>query len=162
MYQENLEHELDQLFAALRKTDQPEEIKDIEEKIWDIWMQNNSHQVNVLMEQGCDALAESDYTQAIQFFTQITEIEPQYAEGWNKRATAYYLRGNYKHSIRDIRATLSLEGRHFGALSGLGSIYLTIGDFKAALKVYQKLAKIYPQDADFKRQIEVLQEQINP
>ena len=67
------------------------------------------------------------YKKSIYFFSKIIEKNPNFAEAWNKRATVYYLLGNYEESISDIRQTLRLEPRHFGALDGLGLIFMAIG-----------------------------------
>lgn len=161
MFSDNSAKELNYLFDLLQNTQNEEQIKEIEEKIWGIWMEGGTAQINILMEQGCEAMAQSDYNAAIKTFTTIISLEPDYSEAWNKRATAYYLRGNYKSSIEDIRQTLSIENRHFGALSGLASIYLTIGDFKGALKAYENLIKIYPHDQNFKKQMLILRKKLD-
>ena len=153
-----MEKELDRLFEMLQDTEEASELKDIESKIWEIWMDSEDPQLNVLMEQGCDALAKEDFNKSIEFFESIIEIAPSYAEGWNKRATAYYLRGSYKDSLFDIKKTLQLEKRHFGALSGLASICMSIGDFKGALDAFSKLSSIYPKREDIKEQIQSLKE----
>lgn len=161
MFSENSAKELNYLFNLLQSAQEEEQIKDIECKIWEIWMESGTPQTNILMEQGCEALANGDFSAAIRTFTTIISLNPDYPEAWNKRATAYYLRGNYKSSIEDIRQTLDRENRHFGALSGLASIYLTIGDFKGALKTYENLLKIYPYDQNFKKQMSLLRKKLD-
>ena len=161
MFSDNSAKELDYLFGLLKNTPEDEQIKDIESKIWEIWMESGEANTNVLMEQGCEALAKGNYTAAINTFTTVIGMNPDFPEAWNKRATAYYLRGNYKLSIKDIRQTLGLENRHFGALSGLASIFLTIGDFRGALKAYENLVKIYPYDQNFKKQMSVLRKKLD-
>jgi tetratricopeptide (TPR) repeat protein len=69
---------------------------------------------------------------------------PSFAEGWNKRATVYYLMGDFKASVGDIEHTLELEPRHFGALSGLGLIYMNMGKDQAALRAFRKTLEINP------------------
>jgi tetratricopeptide (TPR) repeat protein len=107
-------------------------------------MESHSPDINPLMEKGCEAMEAEAWTEAIVYFTEITQKMPAYAEGWNKRATAYYLRGDLKASIADINQTLTLEKRHFGALSGLLSIYLLLGDDRGALKTTDRLLQIRP------------------
>jgi tetratricopeptide (TPR) repeat protein len=153
-YQTNL----DTLFDSLKFTHNPQKIKQIEEEIWTIWMHHPLTHVNFLMEKGCEAISKEQFRDAIDIFTDIIEEAPFYAEGWNKRATSYYLRGSYKQAIEDIQQALKIENRHFGALSGLASIYLMIGNFKGALKVFEKLASIYPHREDFRKQIRTLQQ----
>lgn len=112
---------LDVLFARLRTTDSAAEATAITREIWAIWQQSESDTVNVLMAKGIDEMSRGNYGAALDVFTQMVEAEPNFAEGWNKRATVYYLIGEFDASVRDIDRTLALEPRHFGALSGLGS-----------------------------------------
>ena len=85
-----------------------------------------------------------DYDLAIKLLNAVVELKPDYIEGWNRRATIYYLKKDYAHSIADIREVLSREPRHFGALSGLGLILQEIGDDKHALEAYRKVLAIDP------------------
>ena len=73
----------------------------------------------------------------------MTEL-PDYAEGWNKRATVHYLKGDYSASVIDIERTLALEPRHFGAISGMGLIFMARGDEAGALKAFKEVLKIHP------------------
>jgi Flp pilus assembly protein TadD len=116
-------------------------------------MDSGVPEVNVLMELGCKALSDGDYNKAIKTFSTITEKMPHYAEGWNKRATAYFLRGDLKASVDDINHVLTLEERHFGALSGLASIFLTIGDNKGALLALEKMLAICPNQPGLEEQV---------
>ncbi|RSK51490.1 tetratricopeptide repeat protein [Hymenobacter rigui] len=104
------------------------------------------------------ALAAEEYTVAINEFTELTTASPEYAEGWNKRATAYFLRGEYKASITDIREALRLEPRHFGALSGWATILRTIGDNRSALYVLRRLEKLCPAWPGLQNQLRSLQD----
>lgn len=135
---------LTDLFARLREASTPTEIEELQEGIWQIWLTTGHPLLDKHLEAGMRALAAEDYTLALTEFTALTEISPEYAEGWNKRATAYFLRGEYKASLTDIRETLRLEPRHFGALSGWATILRTIGDNRAALHVLQRLEKLCP------------------
>ena len=77
-------------------------------------------------------------------FSAVIKLEPDLADGWNKRATVYYLMGEYEASVRDIERTLALEPRHFGALSGLGFVYISLGDNRAAIKAFEAALEINP------------------
>ena len=81
---------------------------------------------------------------ALAAFDKIVAIDPNFAEGWNKRATIYYMMGRYTASVNDIQRALYLEPRHFGALSGLGLIFDAIGKGDAALKVWKQALAIHP------------------
>jgi tetratricopeptide (TPR) repeat protein len=85
-----------------------------------------------------------DYGLAIKLLDAVVELRPDYAEGWNRRATVYYLQKDYSHSLADIREVLAREPRHFGALSGLGAILQEIGDDKHALEAYRRALAIDP------------------
>jgi tetratricopeptide (TPR) repeat protein len=74
----------------------------------------------------------------------VVKKAPGFAEGWNKRATIYYYMNRYEASIRDVEKTLALEPRHFGALAGLGSIYLETGKEQDALKALEKALAVHP------------------
>ena len=79
---------------------------------------------------------------------------PEFAEAWNRRATIHYLRGDDDESVADIRETLALEPRHFGAISGLGLIFLRRGDLEAALDAFEQVLEISPASANAKRSVE--------
>ena len=85
-----------------------------------------------------------EFGDAVSVFTRLIELRPDYAEGWNKRATAYFLMREMENSVADIERTLALEPRHFGALSGMGLIFLSREDFHGALDAFRQVLKIYP------------------
>ncbi len=161
MYHPNQsEQKLNDLFDCLQEAQNDVEIQHVEAQIWEIWLESGSPQLNYLMEKGGAALQQKDYSQAIECFGQIINLNPDFAEGWNKRATAYFLRGDYKASLNDIEETLRLEPRHFGAISGMISIYMMIHDLKGALKSYKMLQEIYPLHKDIAQQIKNLQKRV--
>jgi tetratricopeptide (TPR) repeat protein len=90
------------------------------------------------------AADEKDYDLAIRLLGAVIELKPDYAEGWNRRATIFYLKKDYAHAVADIREVLVREPRHFGALSGLGLILQEIGDEKHALEAYRRALAIDP------------------
>ena len=109
-----------------------------------MWIVSGSDTCNLLMGRARAAADEKDYDLAIKLLNAVVELKPDYIEGWNRRATIYYLKKDYAHSIADIREVLSREPRHFGALSGLGLILQEIGDDKHALEAYRKVLAIDP------------------
>lgn len=135
---------LDPLFDRLKTTDSETEAAALTYQIWVIWRQSESDLVNALMAKGLEEMSRRSYEAALATFGEVVEAEPNFAEGWNKRATVFYLMGEYEASVRDIEHTLALEPRHFGALSGLGFIYLTLGDDQAALNAFEAALKINP------------------
>lgn len=135
---------LEPLFEVLRTTQAPEEAVAAEAEIWRIWLQSGEDEVDKLMVLGIVAMEQSRYDDAIGFFDEITVRAPGFAEGWNKRATAYFLKGDYPASVRDIQRTLALEPRHFGALSGMGQIFLRREDLAGALAAFEAVLEIHP------------------
>ena len=100
------------------------------------------------------AMAEARLQAALERFDRMVEQAPDFAEGWNKRATVHYLMGDYRASVRDIQRTLGLEPRHFGALSGLGLIYDAIDQPAAALRSFEAAVAINPHLGSIKERIE--------
>ena len=133
---------LDELFERLRLATTPTEIEALQNGIWQLWLSTGKQRLDKQLEAGMRAMAAGDYSHAIADFTVLIEECPSYAEGWNKRATAYYLRGEYRASIRDIQQTLRLEPRHFGALSGWATMMRMLGDDAGALRVLLRLQRI--------------------
>lgn len=137
-------NDLDDLFEQLRQAKAPAEIEALQDGIWQIWLTTDDQSLDKYLEEGIRALSAGDYTRAISEFTYLIEARPSFAEGWNKRATAYYLRGEYRASLLDVAETLRLEPRHFGALSGWASMLHTLGDSRGALRVLKRLARLCP------------------
>lgn len=135
---------LDTLFAQLKTVSSPDEVTVVERSIWTIWAETPDNAITQLLRNGVAALTRRDYRSALRSFDQIVTISPDFAEGWNKRATAHYLLGNYQQALRDIDKTLALEPRHFGALSGQGLVYIELADEQSALKSFEAALAIHP------------------
>lgn len=149
---------LDALFADIKRTADPQIAADIERRIWSIWVDAGDPELNRLMQAGTDAMAAGQIEFAIEVFTSVVEQSPSFAEGWNKRATAYYLNGELTASVVDIERTLALEPRHFGAVSGLGLIFLSRGDKLGALKAFERVLEIHPNAPGARAHIRLLKE----
>ncbi|HXE52015.1 MAG TPA: tetratricopeptide repeat protein [Tepidisphaeraceae bacterium] len=132
------------LFDQLKAAESVETAQPVEQQIWTIWSQSESDDVNLLMGLGVNAMARADYSTALDLFNKMVEVAPNFSEGWNKRATVYYLMGEYEQSRADVAKTLELEPRHFGALSGLGLIYLAEGQNDKALDAFRRALKVNP------------------
>lgn len=135
--------ELDALFSRL-KTASTEEAKDIEAEIWIEWSKSGSDAMDLLLERGRSAMAAGDAPLAVAHLTALVDHAPDFAEGWNARATAYYQLGQFGPSVSDLAKVLTLNPRHFGALSGLGSIFESIGAPDKALDAYKAAQEINP------------------
>ncbi len=134
---------LDDLFARLQ-TAEAGEASRIEREIWIEWSRSGSPAMDLLLQRGKDAMELGDYAAAIEHFTAIIDQDPDFAEAWNARATAYYMAGEFGPSIADIGQVLTLNPRHFGALSGLAMIFEQTGRPERALAVYRAALGIHP------------------
>ena len=141
-----------ELLMQLRDADEAEAAR-LERELQLEWSKSGSAAMDFLLKRGRDALEVSDTHAAIEHFTALTDHAPEFAEGWNKRATVYYLIGDYNHSIRDIRQTLLLEPRHFGAMAGFAWILLNQRDFGMAEHVLRKALSVNPFLVDVRRQL---------
>ncbi len=135
---------LDKLFAQLKAAATDSDGMAIESQIWEIWLKSGDENVDALMSIGVAALDNSDLTQAYTAFDRIVHLAPNFAEGWNKRATVLYYMGRYKESLDDIDKTLALEPRHFGALSGRGLCDVELKQEKEALDAFQQALAVNP------------------
>jgi tetratricopeptide (TPR) repeat protein len=135
---------LDTLFQALKIAPDDSSAKAIEDRIWTLWISSGSDTCNLLMSRVKSATDSKDYDLAIKLLDAVIEIKPDYVEAWNRRATVYYMKKDFAHSLSDIRQVLSREPRHFGALAGLGLILQDIGDDKHALEAYRRALAVHP------------------
>jgi tetratricopeptide (TPR) repeat protein len=135
---------LDKLFADLKAEKSLQSAKNIEAAIWDLWMESGDPQVDKLMGDTLAAMNSQSFDLAVDFLDAIVKLKPDYAEGWNKRATVYWLLDDFDKSIADIERTLALEPRHFGALSGLGMIMTSLGEKHKALAAYRRALEVDP------------------
>ena len=136
---------LSQLFEQLKKSNNTSIAFEIEMKIWNIWTTHPTHDnLTQSLAKGSDLMSKGELETAYKIFSTIIESDPTWAEGWNKRATVFYLMGRYQDSLKDINEVLKLESRHFGALSGQGLVQIKLGNYEKAIKSYQAVQKIYP------------------
>jgi tetratricopeptide (TPR) repeat protein len=149
---------LDTLFAELAASDERSATR-IEREIWSEWSKSGSPAMDLLLQRGRDAMAEGDTAAAIEHLTALTDHAPDFAEGWNALATAYFQAGDYGPSIEDIARTLTLNPRHFGALSGLGMIFEELGDDARALDAYKAALALHPHLAGARESVERLEAQ---
>ena len=135
---------LDELFIKLRLSVNVQDATFFEIQIWNIWMEHQNPIVQDSLFLGIEAMKNQEFENALKHFNVLIQIEPEFAEGWNKRATVLYLMGRFKESEKDVRRTLQLEPRHFGALSGQGLIRMSLEDWKGAIDVLEAGLKINP------------------
>ena len=137
--------QLDKLFNELSKTSSSIAAKKIESKIWKMWTTHPSEEsLTNLLAKGSYYMSQNQLTSAHNVFSKAIELDPKWAEAWNKRATVLYLMGNYELSQNDIDEVLKIEKRHFGALSGQGMVQTALKNYQKAIDSYIEAHKIYP------------------
>jgi len=151
---------LNAMFNQLHELDDPREAQQIELAIWQVWSESGSDTTDLLLARGVRAMNGQDFELAMDAFTALIALEPEFAEAWNKRATLHFVMGNFESSIADIDRTLELAPRHFGALSGLGQIYTLMDRPKDAIDAYRRGLAANPFMRGARATIEALQEKI--
>lgn len=147
---------LDPLFEKLKAASDAREAQIYENAIWRVWLEPEDGAVNSLMRLGLDAQNRGDMFGAFAIYDAITGLKPDYAEGWNRRATVLFLLDRLEESRKDAEKTLELEPRHFGALSGLGLIAMRQNHPDKALEVLEKALAINPHMANVRGHVEQL------
>ena len=136
--------ELDKLFLELKKNI-PSLSSGIAQQIWMLWSTHPTDQkLTSLLDEGSRLVQDQQLTRAIDVFTEAIELDPNWAEAWNKRATVFYMVGEFQKSQDDIDKVLELEERHFGALAGQGLVNVKLKNYEKAIESYKKAQEIYP------------------
>jgi tetratricopeptide (TPR) repeat protein len=148
------------LFSDLQAAPDPVEAAELEARIWSIWAESGDGDLDKVYQVGSQAMVLGDLATALTIFDAIVAKAPDFAEGWNKRATLHYMLGNYEQSIADIDRTLALEPHHFGALAGLGLVNLELQRDEAALDAFERVLKVSPQSTTAKANLEFVKQRI--
>lgn len=135
---------LDALFARLKAASTLEQALPAEKKIWEIWLETPNKEAARWLRAGLNHLSGGAQDEALAAFDDVVMHAPDFAEGWNKRATLHFQLGNYAQSLSDIDKTLQLEPRHFGALSGRGLVYLKLDNLEGSLAAFEAALALYP------------------
>jgi len=144
------------LIAALRDSD--ELVRAIAEgALWAVWSRSGDARIDELLKRGISQMRDEHFNEAIATFTRIIELKPDFAEGWNKRATVYYLAGEYRRSLADCDEVIKRNPQHFGALSGYGQIYLQLGRPDKALEYFRRALEVNPNLEQLQSVIEALE-----
>ncbi len=143
---QNEDQGIEQLFEHLAKASSEDEANKIAYQIQQEWLNSGSDTVDLLMRGADSAIQIGYYSRALDLLDAVIRLKPEYAEGWNRRATLHYLLGSYDLSISDIEQTLAIEPKHWGALSGLAAIMqkLEKPNLTKALELYEQINKIHP------------------
>ncbi|TIO09730.1 hypothetical protein [Mesorhizobium sp.] len=154
------EARLDQLFADLKRERNEKAAERIAARISNEWAQSGSASIDLMMQWSQKAIEDQKFDVALDFLDQVVTLQPAFAEGWNRRATAHFLMKNFGKSMSDIDRTLQLEPRHFGALSGLAQIMAVTGHKESALEAWQRVLAIYPMLRSAQDQVGTLSEEL--
>ena len=137
--------QIDELFDQLKKAANFENSEKIESKIWDLWTTHpTKDSLTNLLADGSSSMSQNKLEDAYNIFTEVIEIDPNWAEAWNKRATVLYLMGKYEMSQADINKVLDIEKRHFGALTGQGLVQTALKNYEKAIDSYIEAHKVHP------------------
>jgi tetratricopeptide (TPR) repeat protein len=151
---------LDQLFTDLKRERNEKAAERIAGRIWSEWFQSGSASIDLMMQWSQKAIENQKFDVALDFLDQVVTLQPDYAEGWNRRATVHFMMKNFGKSMSDIDHTLRLEPRHFGALSGLAQIMAATGHKQSALEAWQRVLTIYPMMRSAQDQVATLSEEL--
>ncbi len=151
---------LDDLFITLQNSADVAQLRDAESSIWEIWFESGEAEVDKMMLEGRKAVAAREYAIAEEIYSQVIDRLPRYSEGWNRRATIRYYQQDYEGSLQDIRQTLALEPRHFGAIWGLGMILGWQKEYSSAIIAFERLLELKPNAGDARPRIEMLRQEM--
>jgi tetratricopeptide (TPR) repeat protein len=150
---------LDALFAELAEPEQADWPR-IEAEIMRHWSRSGSDAMDLLLRRGTDAMDDEDWSTAVEHLSALIDHAPDFAEGWNARATAFYMLEEYALAIADIEMVLTLNPRHFGALSGLAVILEAMGDLPLALEAQRAALALHPHRPEVMRAVERLEQRV--
>ncbi|MBH9995708.1 MULTISPECIES: M48 family metallopeptidase [Bartonella] len=153
--------ELDHLLAVLKRTANQKEAAKISRQIQGLWSQSGSDTIDLLMQWAEDGINQQDYARALDFLDNVVALQPDYAEGWARRAAVHVQLNDLKLAMSDLHRSLSLEPRNYNALFLVGSILEMTGRNKLALHAYEDALQIYPQMQRAQKRVgDILEEQI--
>lgn len=148
----------DRLVARLRDDDAP--VRHFAEAaLWQVWSRSGDRAIDALFLRGVQQMAASQLVEALATFSEIIRRKPAFAEGWNKRATLYYLLGEYTLSMKDCDQVLKRNRNHFGVLAGYGQIYLALGDLDRAQPYFERALQLNPNQAGVAATLELIEAQ---
>ena len=127
-----------------------------ETALWQVWSRSGDEEADRLFAIGVEQMAARQGEAAVETFTRVIERKPEFAEGWNKRATVYYLLGEYEKSRADCDEVLKRNPHHFGALSGYGMIYLQLDQPERALGYFERALGVNPNLTSVRETLEAL------
>ena len=144
------------LFQVLRDTENPARAAFVQQRIWSIWFEHADARLRRTLAAGEQALADGRLAVAVERVSEVIRLDPTFAEGWNRRATAYSADRRYQLSLADVAEVLAREPRHFGALAGRGLCLQALGRTAEAIAAYQQALEINPHMEQIRARLESL------
>ncbi len=129
-----------------------------QQAVWLAWSRSGDAETDRLLNDGTAEMSAGHYPKAIEIFSKVIKRDPAFAEGWNKRATAYYLAGNLRKSLADCDEVMKRNPQHFGVLSGYGQIYAQRKEYGKAIDYFRRALAVNPNLTDLEAVIEHLEE----
>ena len=131
------------LVEALQHSD-PDMRSNAEQALWAIWFRSGDRTVDDMLQKGAGYIKREQYTEAVDLLTEVTQVAPEFAEGYNQRAIAHFMLEEWEQSIDDCKKVVTLNPVHFGAFAGMGQCYLRLGNLREALEAFQRALEIHP------------------
>ena len=128
-----------------------------EQALWMLWSRSGDEAIDRLLERGVEEMQSGRHAEAIATFSEVIRRKPEFAEGWNKRATALYLSGDYQRSLADCAEVIKRNPRHFGALSGAGLVSLELEQQRQALGWFRRALEVNPNMSSIEAQVRRLE-----
>jgi len=147
------------LRRALRDSD-AQTRENAEQALWHVWERSGDREIDRLYQAGVEQMKDGELHQAIATFTRIIRLKPGFAEGWNKRATLYFLAGEYGKSLADCAQVIKRNPYHFGALAGYGQIYLRLEDYTHARDYFRRALEVNPNMDSIRLNLHLLEQLI--
>jgi Flp pilus assembly protein TadD len=147
---------LDELFERLAKARDEEEANGVAAAIERVFQRSGSDTADLLLGRAMSAMERKENKAATEILDRLVEVEPDWAEAWSQRATARFMDGDRVGAVEDLGHALAREPRHFGALTGLGSILFHLGYEKRALEVFRRALQVHPQQPEVRSMIDRL------
>lgn len=131
------------LVKALRHND-PDLRSNAEQALWSIWFRSGDKSLDDMLQKGARYIKQEQYAEAVNLLTEVIHTAPEFAEGYNQRAIAYFMLEEWERSIDDCKKVVALNPVHFGAYAGMGQCHLRLGNLRDALKAFQQALEIHP------------------
>jgi tetratricopeptide (TPR) repeat protein len=154
------ESRLETLYGELKRQRNEKAAERIASRIFEEWNHSGSASIDLMMLWSQKAIEAEKFDVALDFLDQVVTLSPDFAEGWNRRATVHFMMRSFGKSMADIDRTLQLEPRHFGALAGMAQIMKERGSKELALEAYQRVLDIYPMMRSAQNEVATLSEEL--